>query len=364
MTYKFLIYISYSYALPVGEPLEKEILSRGHSVYWFSDRKEGGAALRDKDNKLTDVKSIMRYAPDIVLTIANTVPDFIPGLKVQIFHGFNAEKRPSPKDGYSHFRIRGFFDLYCTQGPSTTKGFRRQQEKMPHFEVVETGWPKVDPLFPLENKPLANPPTIVVASTFTKELSLAYNNAIFQEIKRLSLQGNYHFMMILHPKIPKAVKDKWESLENENFSFYNTTNLIPLFKKADIMFADTTSAIQEFGLQNRPIVTFDHTFPKPYLINITSVDEIEPAFKKALKHPRNVIDSLAEYNRKLHPYTDGKSSERVINSCVNFIHKNKSHLQKKPLNLIRKFKIRKQLGYFTLKSNRKPFSPVKSPKRK
>ena len=71
-----------------------------------------------------------------------------------------------------NFTIRGFFDLYCTQGPSSTIPFKKQQEKYNTFEVIETGWSKMDPLFPIE--PTNNVrPKILISSTFTKYYSLA-----------------------------------------------------------------------------------------------------------------------------------------------------------------------------------------------
>lgn len=359
MNYKFLLYFSYSYALPIGEPLERVILSRGHEVVWFGDTEEGRKALKDKANTLNSIQEVIAYKPDVVLCMTNMVADFITGLKVQIFHGFNAEKRPSHKDGFSHFRIRGFFDLYCTQGPSTTDTFRSQQKKMPHFEVVETGWPKMDPLFPLGENKTNSTPTVLIASTFTERLSLAYRNDVFEAIKALSQTGTYRFLLVLHPKMPTEIKEKWKTLENEHLTYFDTTDLIPLFKQADIMFADTTSAIHEFGLQHKPVVAFNHTFPRPYLININSSDEIEIAFQKALSNPKEIMDSLTVYNDALHPYYDGKSSERVIDTCIEFLHKDKSYLKSKPCNIIRKFKVRKQLGYYTLKSYNKPYTVPK-----
>lgn len=356
MIFKFLIYISYSYALPIGNPLEKEIFSRGHEVLWFSDREEGKEALQDKTNKLDTIEEAVSYQPDIVLAITDAVPDFLSGLKVQVFHGFNAEKRTFKKD---HFRIRGFFDLYCTQGPSTTEVFRQQQKKSPHFEIIETGWSKVDPLFPIKEKKAGEIPTVFIASTFTKRLSLAYNEDVFEKIKHLTKTGKYQFIMVLHPKLPNDIVEKWQALEGDNFSFHQTTNLIPLFKKAAIMFSDTTSAIQEFGLQQKPIVTFDHYIPKPYLINITSVDEIEAAFEKALSNPKKILKKLATFNQKLHPYTDGRSSKRVIDASIAFLQKDKSYLKRKPLNIVRKLKIRNQLDFYTLRSYRKPYTFTK-----
>lgn len=356
MSYKFLIYISYSYSVPIGNPLETEIINRGYTVKWFSDLEDGKKAIQNKSNLLNSIKEVIAYQPDIVLTATDIVADFISGLKVQLFHGFNAQKRPEGNNSFAHFRIRGFFDLYCTQGPTSTEGFRAQQKKYPHFEVIETGWSKVDTLFPLEPKKVSTKPTIMIASTFTKRLSLAYNDHVFEEIKKLSKKGDYQFLMVLHPKLPEDIKTKWQTLSGENFTYFDTTDLIPLFKTSDIMFADTTSAIQEFLLQKKPVVTFNHTFEHNYLINIKDSYLIEDAFRKALTHPKQLMEDINVFINQLHPYFDGKSSKRVIDATINFLHKDKSYLKSKPLNLIRKYKIRKQLNYFTFKSYNKPFT--------
>lgn len=354
MQYTFLIYISYSYAIPIGMPLEKEIKNRGYEVQWFSDLEEGCNGLTNKSNVLKSIKDVIQYKPDIVLAATDDVPDFISGLKVQIFHGFFAQKRPGKNNKFAHFRIRGFFDLYCTQGPSTTSIFKTLQKQKQHFDVIETGWSKVDPLFPIVSKPIGTIPTIMIASTFTERLSLAYIDVVYNTIRTLSLSGNYNFKMVLHPKIPQYLVEKWKCLNGANFTFYNTTDLIPLFKDSDILFADTTSAIQEFLLQKKPVVTYNHTLKHNYLIQICEANAIESAFEKAVSNPKELAINIERYISELHPYSDGKSSARVVSSTISFLQKEKSYLKPKPINLIRKFKIRKRLRYFTFKSFRLP----------
>jgi hypothetical protein len=356
MHYKFLIYISYSYALPIGNPLEAEILKRGDTVNWFSDLEDGKVAIKNKDNVLNTIEDVVNYEPQIVLGATNDVPDFVSGLKVQIFHGFFSQKRPEGNDKFAHFRIRGFFDLYCTQGPTSTVGFEKLQKKFPHFEVRETGWSKVDPLFPITIKEKGNKPTIMIASTFSKRLSLALHDDVYETIKHISSTGKYNFLMVLHPKLPNETKEKWRNLNNDNFTYYDTTDLAPLFKKSDILFADTTSAIQEYLVQKKPVVTYRHTFNHNYLINIEKPEAIENAFDEALRYPQSLIENIEAFVSQLHPYSDGKSSKRVIETCISFLHKDKSHLKSKPLNLIRKYKIRKRLGYFSFKSYSKGYT--------
>lgn len=345
-----MIYISYTYAIPIGLPLEKEIRRRGHEVRWFADQKNTRSAITY--DQFHTIKEVIDYHPDFVLTATDIVPDFISGVKVQIFHGFFAQKRPE-HHSFAHFRIRGFFDLYCTQGPSTTVVFKKLAKKYGYFDVIETGWSKVDPLFPIEKKEIAPIPTIMIASTFTQRLSLAYNDVVFQEIKKLSQEGKFNFLMVLHPKLPVHIKEKWNALNGEFFQYVNTTDMIPLMQQSAVLFSDTTSAIQEFSLQQKPTVVFNHTFPHDYLIHVHEAKKIKAALDYALTYPEELLEKLKAFTQNLHPYTDGKSSARVIDSCIAFGQKDKSHLKSKRLNLIRKFKIRKKLHYYTLKTYRR-----------
>ncbi|WP_298344778.1 UDP-N-acetylglucosamine 2-epimerase [uncultured Algibacter sp.] len=356
MKLKFLIYISYSYALPIGNPLETEILKRGYKINWFSDLNEGSNSIINKKNVLQNIREVVNYNPDIILTITDSVPDFINALKVQVFHGFPANKRK----GTDQFKIRGFFDLYCTQGSSSTNVFKEISKKNKTFDVIETGWSKVDPLFPLTDTDKSNIPHILVASTFTKQYSLALNDNIIKEIERISKLKKWQFMIVLHPKLPTNVKEKIKNIQNEFLTYYDTTDLIPLFKKADIMFSDTTSAIIEFLLQKKPVVTFNNNMPGPYLIDISEIKEIENSIKKALKKPKELIEEIDKFAKFSHAFDDGKSSERVIDATISFLYKDKSYLKSKPLNLIRKYKIRKKLNYYTLKSYNKPFTITKN----
>ena len=340
---KFLIYISQPYSIPIGRPLQTEIEKRGLEVKWFCDEENTKAQLSNKEILLDSVEEVLNYKPDVVLVATNVVPDFFSGIKVQIFHGFSVGKRSEAK---GHFNIRGLFDLYCTQGQSTTQPFLELQKKHKHFEVVETGWSKVDPLFPLRKKDSNTKPTVMISSTFTSRLSLAKNEEVVLEIERLSKLGKYNFISVLHPKMEQEVVERFKSFQNKYFKFYDTTDLVPLFKQADVMLSDTTSAITEFVLQEKPVVTINNNQPKAYMINISTANEIEKALNYALSRHEETMKALKEFIAFTHPYSDGESSKRVIDACLDFLKNNKT--KSKPLNLIRKYKIRKALKYYKL----------------
>jgi len=110
------------------------------------------------------------------------------------------------------------------------------------------------------------------------------------------------------------------------------------------MLSDTTSAITEFVLQNKPVVTINNNQASSHLINIRSAEEIEEALEYALTKPSEIMKNIETFIKSTHPYYDGKSSERVIDACLDFLEHGK--IKSKPLNLIRRYKIRKKLKYF------------------
>ena len=87
-------------------------------------------------------------------------------MKVALFHGYAIQKRIEAVD--DHFTVRGWFDIYCTQGPSSTPYFKELEKKYGFFRVYETGWPKADTYFSpeVQRKPQNDHPVILYPPTF------------------------------------------------------------------------------------------------------------------------------------------------------------------------------------------------------
>ena len=345
---KFLIYISLEYGFPIVRPLQEEIQKRGWEVAWYIENESSKKKIKPSERLLSSVGEVLSFKSDAVLVASNEVPHFFPGIKVQLFHGFSVNKRTKDR---GHFRIRGFFDLYCTQGPSTTNYFKELEKKHKHFKVVETGWPKVDVLFPKEQNK-NNKPVIFLASTFTERLSLAHDSELFQEIVRLIENEDWNWIINLHPKMDEVIVTKFKQLNNyKNVTYIPFLENLKVLKEADIMLTDTSSIITEFIIQNKPVITFKNNSPKDCFIDVDTVESLKDKIEFALRRPENLMNSIEKFALDEHPYFDGKSSERVIDAVMNFYNRDGvKELKSKPLNLIRKYKMRKKLNYWTFKS--------------
>jgi CDP-glycerol glycerophosphotransferase (TagB/SpsB family) len=344
---RYLIFISKLYGYSIARPVQEAIRARGDEVAWFV-HDVSDEHLRDDEQQLKTAQEVMDYQPHAVFVASNWVPYFFPGAKVQIFHGFNAEKRD---EHVGHFRIRGDFDLYCTQGPSTTPKFQQLADQHGYFRAVETGWPKVDPLFQKDNQPGLreqlgiHKPIVLYTSTFSRRLSAAPR--LHDTIAQLAEAGRWHWLVNLHPKMDPTIVDSYKALEGLNLNFIDSDDIIPLLKAADVMVSDTSSVVFEFMLQDKPVVTCRHRNPGPHLLNIQNADELEGAIELAFTQPANLMQEVRKYADWLHPYRDGKSSERVLDATEAFLKNDYGKLKRKPLNLGRRIATRRKLGYWS-----------------
>jgi len=337
---RFLLYISQNYSYQILRPLQRQIRERGDEAVWFL---EGAAVnpayLQPDERRLMSVDEVRRYQPDAVLAPGNMVPGFITGLKVAVFHGFNIGKH----DG-DHFTIRDCFDLYCTQGPSSTTEFQRLARQHGFFRVIETGWPAIDPLYQ-EPPPPANPrPVILLCSTFSQRYTCAPH--LFDTVAQLKQNTRWQWLVQFHPKMDKAIVERYRSLQDDNLTFVETDNVIPLLHRADLMVCDTSSVMLMFLLLGKPVVAFRNNQPGPHLINIDQAAQLEGAIAAGLGRPAELMAAIQAFNRELHPYTDGRSAERVLAAVDAVLAGQHPVARKKPLNLLRNFKARRKLGYW------------------
>lgn len=345
----YLLFATERYALPILQPLAQALQAAGHGVHaWFVD---GAASARlPEPVRMVGLREAVALRPRAVFSAANWVPPFVSGAKVQLFHGFNVEKRD---DARGHFRVRGLFDLYCTQGPATTAPFVELAARHRHFAVVETGWPKLDPLFRDDDDgaaaalraPANGRPVVLFASTFTERLSAAPH--LFEAIAAEIARGDRYWLLTLHPKCPPALFERYRTLEGPNAAFFETEQLVAAQRAADVLVADTTSVVSEFVVQRKPVVTFRNRAPKPHMLDFDEASALPQMLQRAFAPTPQLQAALAAYADAIHPLRDGHASERVIAASEDLLAGRLGPLRSKPWGgRLRALQIRRELGYW------------------
>jgi CDP-glycerol glycerophosphotransferase (TagB/SpsB family) len=344
---EYLLFATERYALPILAPLAQALRTQGHQVEaWFEDG-AAGASLSGVES--IGLEQALKMRPAAVFSAANWVPSFIAGAKVQLFHGFNVQKR---EDNRGHFRVRGLFDLYCTQGPATTAPFQALADTQGHFKVVETGWPKLDPLFRDDggaaaalSAPAQGRPVILFGSTFTERLSAAPH--LLEQIAADIALGDRYWLLTLHPKCSPELFQAYRALAGSNAHFVEPEQVMAAQRAADVLVSDTSSIVSEFIVQHKPVVTFRNRVPQPHMIDFDQPAQLPVMLARALAPEPALVARIRDYADSIHPYRDGQSAERVIAATDDLLAGRLGPLKRKPLGaLVRRLQIRKDLGYW------------------
>ena len=113
-------------------------------------------------------------------------------------------------------------------------------------------------------------------------------------------------------------------------------------ESADILITDTSSVAYEYLLFNRPIITYKAKTRFEKGLNILQSDDLIGAIVRSIEDPDEFKESRDEILNDIHPYQDGKSSKRLVETISAFI-KNKEfkNLKRKTRNWYRKMQIRR-----------------------
>ncbi len=344
---RYLFFATKPYSISILEPLDQFINSSNNGeTAWFTASTASDIIPNGKLLKTT--KEVITYNPDAVLVPGNIVPNYWPGIKVQIFHGMDDEVK-----GY--YNINGQFDLYCTHGQESTKRFKQLAQKYKYFSVKETGWPKLDPLFTKINSKVnsnenfykeigfdSNKPILLYAPTFPPKYTSA--SELLAEITKL--KDKYQWLIKFHTLMDEKIQNKYRDLASEKFKIIDENNILPYFDISDILITDTSSVAYEFLPLDRPIITFKTIARDDKGINIIDAKDLLGAITRSLLDPTEFSENRQFYLSEIHSFTDGRSSERMINAIIDSISADIfSSLKPKPQNWIRNRKMKKMLHY-------------------
>ncbi len=344
MNKRYLFFASHAYAYEILRPLQTEIHRRGDVAAWYLE-KTCPDLLRPDERRLRTIAEVETFAPLAVFAPGNWIYDFLPGIKVAVFHGYPMHKRAEKKD--DHFTLRGWFDIYCTQGPSSTPAFKALEHRHRYFKVYETGWCKVDPFFalPAGTQPHNGTPTLLYAPTFSRGISSAW--ALLPVIARLACEKPWRWIVTFHPKLDDpALIRSYEALarRHPNITFPRHNDGLPTFRQTDAMLCDSSSIIVEYMLLDKPVVTYRNTHPGDHLLNVVRPEDVGPALERALARPPRLMEAIRRYTAQHEAHRDGHNAARVLDAVDDFAVRFRGRLRPKPLNLFRKLKLRWRLG--------------------
>jgi CDP-glycerol glycerophosphotransferase (TagB/SpsB family) len=337
---KCILFCQNNYAFGILQPIKAYLDKKGDSYLWYIDDKIRADFPFKSDNNTSSIADLIAFKSDAIFVPGNEVPHYLRGLKVQVFHGLAGEKK-------GHFRIRHYFDLYLTQGPYFTRTFLNLKAIHKDFEVIETGWPKLDvyatdsSLYEDEKYHLLKlhkaKTLLLYAPTFSPKLTSA--PFLINQLRTLATDKRYLILLKFHPLMDQQWIEAYNKLSEEipNIIFENEKNIIKFLLMADLLISDTSSVIYEFLLLNKPVVSFKNISESIHWENALDYDQLIPLVEK------NLIEDpyASERNyifEQFHPYNDGKSAQRMVEAVENYIHQNGVPNQRK-LSFFRKLKI-------------------------
>jgi CDP-glycerol glycerophosphotransferase (TagB/SpsB family) len=135
------------------------------------------------------------------------------------------------------------------------------------------------------------------------------------------------------------------SKEKNNIEVVDEINVIKYLIMSDIMISDTSSVVYEFLLLDKPVITF-----KSFSKNIKWEDVADPhqlivKVRETLEHDRFKSDRKW-FIENYHPYTDGQSSKRMVDTVEDYI-KNHTVPESRKIPWHRRRKMIKMFGNVT-----------------
>ncbi len=345
---KILLFCENKYAIDILRPIHDEATREGNNtILWFIDqRKITDFPYCEEVSYTYSIQDCYDYHPDAIFVPGNIVPYYLSGVKIQVFHGYAAEKK-------DHWVIRRYFDTYFTQGPFFTAPFQKLSRKYGDFEVLETGWPRQDWIArhrhdyddARQQLLLAHGKQHIVlyAPTFSPSLTSLGD---MKEALRAIVRQNPDTLVLMkfHPLTAQHHIDAYRQLasEEKDIVFVDDFTVTKYMLMADAMISDTSSTIYEFLLLDKPVITLRAAARDVYWQNCEAPEEVPEAYRAALTDDP-ALEKRQWIIRNYDPYTDGLVAHRMLEGARDYIRRHGVPEYRK-LNIWRKYTSIKTFG--------------------
>ena len=349
---RILLFCENRYAIDILNPLQEYVTDNNlpHEVMWYIHKpKISTFEYASKVRWTNSIQEAYDFSPEAVFVPGNIVPYYLPGVKIQVFHGYAAEKK-------DHWIIRRYFDTYFTQGPYFTSHFKALSEEYGDFEVVETGWPKQDWIkrnlhtYDAERQRLLDSTgrkrIILYAPTFSPKLTSLPLEGMKERLGELAEHNDALVVMKFHPLTRKEWADEYRAwAESKDYVIFvnQGENITKYQLMSDVLISDTSSTVYEFLLLSRPVITVRTIAKDIYWENTATPDGLEEAYRRAMNDPEAIARRqwiVDNYD----PYLDGHVCERMLNAAADYIRRH-GVPSKRRLNLWRKYTSVKTFGF-------------------
>ena len=343
---RIILFCEQKYAVSILRPIDLQARKEGNNeVLWYVHQKNIPEFPLDGEVRwTTDMQTVYDFAPEAVFVPCNIVPYYLPGVKIYTFHGYATEKKRG-------WRIRGYFDMYCTPGPYFTARFREMAREYGNFEVAETGWPRQDWIFHHlhdfdEEKArllarYGKKRLVLYAPTFSP--SLTSLPCLKDELIRLAWEKDILLFLKFHPLTKAEWIDLYKPLAEryDNIVWRDDHDISKCLLMADVMISDTSSAVYEFLLLDKPVITLNSIAEKVYWDNITTPSLLFDAFDDALKDKHAAERKW--FRENYDPYQDGLVGKRMLDSARDYIARHGVPSRRR-MNLWRQYTCVKRFG--------------------
>ena len=338
---KIILFCNLPYAFSILKPLADELESRGYEYLWYVDSSLNELFPYKNMPTTARIKVLEEFKSDAIFVCGNDVPYWLRGVKVQVFHGLAGEKK-------GHFRIRDYFDLYLTQGKYFTDRFKALAQKHKNFEVIETGWCKLDKLYSISEETEVKKlelldkygakKIVLYAPTFSPSLTSAL--VLKKTIEKLGNSEDILVIIKFHDKMNNEWIALYENMDAKNILIVESDDITESLQMADLMISDSSSVVYEFTLLDKPVITFNSTSENIDWCNVHSANEVYNNVIEVLngddRYAKNRQSTIALY----HPYNDGKSASRMVGATKKYIEEYGVPMKRK-VSLLRRWKMQK-----------------------